>query len=110
MGLWRSIKIPAVSLLNDNINYMYMHTHHSEFDVAHIPFGFSELGLILNGPLSDSSIHPLSEPLILFRGAGADPSCHWAKAGYTLDKSPVYHRAHIYRQTTLTPTGNLESN
>ena len=26
-------------------------------------------------------------------GAGGDPSWHWAKAGFTLDRSPDYHRA-----------------
>ena len=34
-------------------------------------------------------------------GAGADPSRHWAKAGYTLDRSPVYHRADTQRQTAI---------
>lgn len=33
--------------------------------------------------------------------AAADPRWHGYKAGYTLDKSPVHHRADIKRQTTI---------
>jgi len=43
---------------------------------------------------------PLFEPLILFRVAGADPSCHWAKAGFKLDRSPVI-AGHIWIKTTI---------
>ena len=34
---------------------------------------------------------------------------HRAKAGYTLDKSPIHHRAEQPFTLTFTPTGNLES-
>ena len=58
------------------------------------------IGLIL--PLcfiwSVVSIHPsivTALSLLWGRGvfAGANPSCLWARAGYTLDKTPAHHRA-----------------
>ena len=45
-------------------------------------------------------------PLYHVRGRrGSLSQCHGVKAGYTLDKTPVHHRADIYRRTTI----NLES-
>ncbi len=57
-----------------------------------------------------SFVHSAACPL----QAGASPSWRWARAGYTVDPSPVHHRADIQRQTTVhvhihTQTGNLET-
>ncbi len=65
--------------------------------------------------LIHSFIHSLAVatyPLQGHRQAGANPSWHWARAGFTLDKSPVHHRLTYWDKQpftlTLTPTGNLE--
>lgn len=51
-----------------------------------------------------SIIHPVSISTWGCRGSGAYPSYLMVKAGYTMDKSPVYGRANPKRQpSTLTP-------
>jgi len=51
---------------------------------------------------TQTSIHFLY-PLNLIqghRGAGAYPSCHWAKGGYTLNRSSVHNRANVETNKT----------
>lgn len=71
------------------------------------------LWLFLNSLCGVAAHHPFIHfllPLVLhsrLQGAGAYPSYQRVKAGYARDKSLVYHRVGIARQSnTLTPAGH----